>query len=454
MKEYSNTFRSLEAVWEVLRRYSSRRNPLTVREICGYLRNMEQAPSPDTIERLFPGERELMSRLFSGIPAEEGELTAVNAYRVKDTLHIVVETPEGQPLAQEGLALEVTRPPVKLPSYSTVDKLLKQGFPVNMNTFPYRLRCVARDRAADGSVRYIPYEKWEERAERKRAWDGRRGEDRKDPNNRARYYYLANALTEGEWRIFSDLVRVYPFITEGQTEKFLKALDYLRPGKRFQPPARYAFKRGGKDMFQIIAQLDQAIRGARKVRVIYGEYHLELKNGRWVPVLGQRKKNGELEFEPYALMWSNGGYYLVGRNRDMMNLRVDRILRVEPLEGTFQPPADFDPVEYRDRSPVMYPGPRTLVRLLCRNTMLGVLTDFFGSVPEYSPRPGGMVEASMSISPAGVKLFALQYAGSVEVLEPESLRRELREELSAALEKYGGPAGPGGGNFVDCDGGK
>lgn len=433
-KPYSNTFRSLEAIWEVLRRHASPKHPLTVREICDYLKRLEEDPSSYTIERLFPEERELMGRLFPGVVAEEGRLTAVNAYSEGETLHIVVETPEGQVLAGEGLALEAAAPPFKAPSYSTVDKLLKLGFPVDVKTFPYRLRCVAEERPKDGRVRLIPYEDWEEQqAARDREKGGRDLEER---NNRARRYYLANALTDGEWRIFSDLVQVYPFITERQTRKFLTALNHLHPGKQSRPPARYAFKRGSGAMFLVIAQLDQAIREKRRVRVSYGEYRLEQKDQRWTPVLVQRKHNGLLDFEPYALMWSNGNYYLVGKNRDMMNLRVDRILNVELTGETFVPPPDFEPEEYRDRSPVMYPGKRTLVRLLCRDSMLGVLTDFFGSVPQYSPRPGGMVEASMSIAPAGVKLFALQYAGSVEVLEPESLRREIAKTLEDALKTY------------------
>ena len=71
---YSNSFRSLEAIWEVLRRHSSPRRPLTVREIYGYLKEWEEEPSPDTIERMFPAERGLMGRLFPGIVAEEGGL--------------------------------------------------------------------------------------------------------------------------------------------------------------------------------------------------------------------------------------------------------------------------------------------------------------------------------------------------------------------------------------------
>ena len=61
---------------------------------------------------------------------------------------------------------------------------------------------------------------------------------------------------------------------------------------------------------------------------------------------------------------------------------------------------------------------------------------YLANAPEYTPRPGQMVEASMSVAPAGAKLFALQYIGSVEVLEPESLRQEIAQELEAALNTY------------------
>lgn len=42
----------------------------------------------------------------------------------------------------------------------------------------------------------------------------------------------------------------------------------------------------------------------------------------------------------------------------------------------------------------------------------------------------------MSIAPGGVKLFAMQYADRVEVLEPRPLREELRASLRAAFAVY------------------
>ena len=404
-RKYSNSFSSLKAIWKVLR---SSQEPLTVKQIHERLRDLEQAPSLETLERLLPAERELMGILFPGVLMEQGRPGAVSAYRSGDELHIVLETPEGEVLSRDEADLEVTPQPFKVPSVSTIDKLLKMGFPAGeLDTFPFRLQCVARRVSPSGRVRWIPYEDWEEIKRRRDAEKGREPGGKKGKNNQARYYYLANVLSEAEWRVLADLVQVYPFISEQQTRKFLDALDQLSPGLPARPGLRYAFKRGSDQLFQMIAVLDRAVREKRMVHLSYGEYHLELRDRRWTPVLGPRKKNGELDFAPYALMWSNGNYYLVGKHRGMMNLRVDRILGVELLKDTFSVP-EFDLVEYRDRSPVMYPGERKAVRMLCRETMLSVLLDFFGAVPQYTPRKDGEVEVSMSVAPGGVKLFAMQ----------------------------------------------
>ena len=422
-KSYSNPYHSLEAIWMVLRRHASRERPLSVAEICRYLERMEQAPSRTTVSRLLSQAPGLLALFSPEALAEQGAHAGVGTYGAEDGLHVVVETAEGTVLTRDAV-LDITSRPFQAPSYSAVDKLLKDGVPFDLNTFPFRLQCVARIGDTRRGHQYIPYEDWEERQGARR-------------NNATRYYYLANALTEGEWRIFSDLVQVYPYISQAQTEKFLRVLNRLRPRGTRYVPSRYACKRGSPEQFRIINLLDRAIRSRRKVRVAYGEYRLFLTNGKWQPKLVQRRRNGLLEVAPYALMWSNGNYYLVCRHRSMMNLRVDRILAAENLENTFEMPPDFDPVQYRDRSPVMYPGKNTFVRMRCREDLLNTLVDFFGSVPQYTkPDDQGIMEVTMSIAAGGMQLFALQYADQVEVLEPLWLRKRIGQTLARNAEKY------------------
>lgn len=434
-KPYSNSFRSLQAIWEVLRRYSSRETPLTVREIYSHLKDIELVsdarPSRDTLERILPQGRELMGQLFPGRVLEEGETPPAEAWPGEDGLHILVETPDGRVLAREGLTVQASREPFKAPSYSTVDKMLSQGIPFGWDTFPFRLCCVAQIPGKRGRKKTIPYEAWEDSF----------ADDRAARNNNVpRRYYLENDLSDAEWRLFSDLVLVYPFLSKKQTGHFLKALNRLHP--RTDPvPERYAYKRSSGLQMEIIARLDKAIREKRKVHISYGEYRLEFYDDVWQPALRKREKNGDLDVEPYALMWSNGNYYLVARHRGMMNLRADRILAAELLEDKFTLPPDFDPVRYRNSCPVMYAGERKFVHLRCKTSLLNTLLDVFGDLPHYRKPETGFdgaetTEVTMSIAPAGVKLFALEYAGSVEVLEPKDLREEIARDLEAAAKKY------------------
>lgn len=431
-KQYSNSFRSLQAIWEVLRRYSSREHPLTVREICGHLKEIESdpdlRPSLDTLERIFPQGRELMGRLFPGRVLEEGETPPAEAWLGEGGLHISVETPDGQVLAREGLTIQSSREPFKAPSYSTVDKMLAQGIPFDLNTFPFRLRCVAQIPGKRGEKKTVPYEEWESSLTDDRS------------NNVPRRYYLEDDLSDAEWRLFSDLILVYPFLSESQTRRFLTVLNRLHP-RTFPLPRRYAYKRSSRLQMEIIARLDEAIRNKRKVRIVYGEHRLECSDGTWQPVLRQRQKYGEQDVEPYALMWSNGNYYLVARHQSKINLRADRIMNVELLDETFIPPKDFDPVSYRNSRPIMYAGEEKFVRLRCKTSLLNTLLDVFGDLPQYTkpkigPNGAETTEVTMSIAPGGVKFFALQYAGSVEVLEPKALREEIAQELEAAAKKY------------------
>ena len=152
-----------------------------------------------------------------------------------------------------------------------------------------------------------------------------------------------------------------------------------------------------------------------------------------------RQKSSQLTVAPFALMWSNGYYYLVCREvktGGMRNLRVDRISDVKKLTASFTPDPNFDPVTYRNRSPVMYPGPLEEFRFRCKLELLNTLVDFFGRDAQFSAPANGETVVTMKASLSGMKLFALQYVNQVEVLTPQSLRDELYEILSAAAKKY------------------
>lgn len=293
-----------------------------------------------------------------------------------------------------------------------------------------------------------------------------------------RKFYLKSILSPSEWRILADMVKVYPYISDKQTKRFLSVLQRLAPGMELWKNDRYAQKQQAHIRFECIDTLDEAIQDGYLVNIRYDRYRLGIDADtkqllpQLVPMPNFKTPGQSFWYkgvEPYAMMWSNGYYYLVCRitvtdadgtpkldengkpRKEMRNLRLDRIVRVYPTLGDdknpipFQRDKTFDPYKYRDRSPVMYPGEPILAQLRCPESLLSTLMDFFGTAIRGYTQPKEadtlsleqrFTNVTIRASMAGIRLFVMQYADKVEVLEPLDLREEIRHSLQAALKKY------------------
>ena len=323
----------------------------------------------------------------------------------------------------------LAKPPAPRTLSELLSRLYHEGLfredPWEGRQFPWRLECVLRS-TAGGVTSYEPLCQWEAR------------HPDQSPN-RAMLYYLENALSPSEWKMFADMVQVYPYISLEHSRKFLRVLNRMSRRPVLDLEDRYAFRRAGALDFDLLETLDTAIYKRRWVRITYGEYRLRQEGGRLKPVLVPRAHN-PIDLGPYALIWSNGYYYLVGFHRELgvLTLRVDRMLAVELLTQTVERPASFDPTVYRDCSPVMYAGERRNLVLRCRDALLNVVLDFFGPSVRFFDQRDGWFSVSLHVPPEGAKLFIRQYIHSVDVVSPPELRQEVAEELRQAVARLEG----------------
>jgi len=401
-KAYTKNFQGLIDIWKVLATYASAEHPMTAGEIHAKLADDlgADAPSKNTVDR-----------------------------HLSDS--------------SAALALDILFPQTKLicngkpASELTISRQL-QGMVDNSGTLPAEVVCVAA-KTTGSQVTYKDYDDYVEELAETTAQKTGKPAKKCTPKNPPRRYYLKGMLEPKQWRIFSDLVQVYPYISKEETTDFLRALERLCPGCT-KNGTRFAYKHPDGIDFDLVGILDEAIKSRKQVTVTYREFHLILQPGNcWTPVMEPRKKNSKFTVAPFALMWSNGYYYLVCRETKtgtMRNLRVDRISDVKKLGASFTPDPGFDPVSYRNRSPVMYPGPPEEVRFRCKLELLNTLVDFFGHDAQFSTPSNGETVVTMKVSLAGMKLFALQYVNQVEILTPQSLRDELHDILTAAAKKY------------------
>ena len=472
----SPALQSLLEIWDVLAENASPDNPLTISEIADHLEtkrndqfvrsggvlnpgrynysadeakdisadnstaNNSLPPSGKTVRRHMPQDIDAINTLAPHtVVCEEGKPTVILAYPTQDTLHLVVEDPHGEAKYEGDVSVIFNSPPITSISQASLNRkmpTLIEQFREVSNQLIKRPPILSLSGVVKENGKYVPALEY--------------GSD--EGRSSTRRYYLKSLLTSAEWKIFYDLICVYPYISERQTEKFLSVLRRIAPGNQDWPTMRYAPKADASLQFPHIEILDQAIKERKKVSLTYGLYLLEQdKHNKLRPVLRPqldfRKKLPFVHIvEPYAMMWSNGYYYLVGKTeKGMRNFRMDRVVKVLTLSETFEYDKNFDPYKYRDSSPVMHSGTPVYIRMRCPISLLGAVQDTFGStVLDYSSRyapPGSdekarYTDVSLLASEEGARLFAMEYADQVEVLEPESLRDAIANSLRTALKKY------------------
>ena len=241
-KEYTSATQTLLEVWQTLVNHSSAEKPLSVPEICSLMKenSLHASPSAATLKRVLPSKADILNTLHPNkVLSQEDLPNILLSYFSDHTLHVVLEDRLGE-VIKEADCTVIVEPKAEIlpPCYSTVEMVLQKLMAANADAlFPLRLKCVRLENAPSGK-RYIPYVEWEERYEK----EGLK-------NNQARRYYLESILTPAEWRIFSDLVQVYPHISKAQTDKFLGVLKKFSPELESRINRRYAFKRGSGMQF-------------------------------------------------------------------------------------------------------------------------------------------------------------------------------------------------------------
>ena len=455
-------------IWNALAAHASPEAPITISQLADHVEadchlSGGSAVSKKTVTRYLPQNVDAVNALCPHtVLCEEGEPAILHTYTHGDTLHVVMETPDGQPEWSGDMTAVLTpsaTAPIPVGTLNRrLPKLMEQfGEADGRNPPLISLAGVMMKNSAGGQRTYIPALRHGldpalegETADRTVSPEDMQRKEGRSPTRR---YYLKSLLSAAEWRILSDLIRVYPYIDERQTEKFLSVIQRMAPGMRDWSGERCARKAEAGMQFQHIKVLDRAIREQRLASVTYGRYQLGVNDrGQLWPQLQPMPDNKHtgrpyvMTVEPYAMMWSNGYYYLVCKqDGSMRNLRLDRVLHVEIQTQTFEKDPDFDACRYRDRSPVMYPGDPADICLRCPLSLLSTLMDFFGTAirgyttprePDSLPPSQRYTEVSLKASESGTRLFALQYADQVEVLCPPSLREDIRDTLLFAAEKY------------------
>lgn len=248
-----------------------------------------------------------------------------------------------------------------------------------------------------------------------------------------------------EVRLLMDAVLAAPFITHKKTALLTQKLKGLLSCYQAECVSQQIYveqrnKFENEEIYYSIDAINRAIAANRQISFHY--YHRTISGHKLK--LNQGK---EFTISPYALLWANDKYYLVGnygKYNNLSNYRLDRMKQaaVAQLESRHfsevSPYRDFfDTADYLRKTFNMYNGEQEQVELRCTNDILEAVADKFGTDMEFCchDENGFTVRAKICVSD-GLMEWILQYGGRITVQSPESRRQQMIRKIEELRQAY------------------
>lgn len=261
-------------------------------------------------------------------------------------------------------------------------------------------------------------------------------------------FYLEHQFTDGELRLLIDGLLFSPHVPYSQCKALVEKLEGLsnvyfrsRVGHIARLPVDQA---DNKQLFLNIEMLDEAISKGRKVKFHYVEYGTDKR------LHLRRRPDGSIReylINPYQMAAREGKYYLIcnyDKYDDISNYRVDRIKDIEILREPVKPfeslpwarGRSLDLASYMAEHPYMFSSEAVRARLQVARAMVSDVIDMFGKSVKFGGETADTVEVSLTANAMAIEQFAKNFALDVLVLEPQSLREKVQNDLERGAAAY------------------
>lgn len=261
-----------------------------------------------------------------------------------------------------------------------------------------------------------------------------------------RGYFLAERKFQlAEVRLLMDAVQSACFITAKKSRQLLEKLElcvseYQAKNIKNQVYIDNRRKYANEEIYYNIDKLNTAISEGKKIRFKYVKK--EIGSDR-------RFKNTEKELtvSPYALLWSDDRYYIIGNNSkydNLMHIRIDRMKNVEITKENVRPfdevtdyKSGFDVADYARRIFNVFSGENDVMELVCKNDAINIITDIFGDDISIRPRSDDRFSFRMPIVISdGLVADILKLGDKVEVVKPDELRERVKSSVNSLYNLY------------------
>ena len=260
-------------------------------------------------------------------------------------------------------------------------------------------------------------------------------------NKRFSYYLGTRTFETAELRLLVDAVQASRFITGKKSNELIRKLESLATEYDAKKLHSQVFvtnriKSSNESIYYIIDSIHSAIQENRQISFKYFDWDVA-KNRVY------RKSGGIYEVSPWALIWHNENYYLIGydsKDECIKHYRADRMSAIDMSEKQRDGGDQFKELDvalYAKKFFGMYNGEFITVTLRCSNDVTNAVIDMFGSDADFKPCEDGEsfeVTAEVALSPVFLS-WVFMFGGKVEIISPDFAAEQLRDMAKNLLEK-------------------
>ena len=251
------------------------------------------------------------------------------------------------------------------------------------------------------------------------------------------FYWGERQFEPTELKLLIDAVSSSRFITKRKSNALGRKLtclasEHQRKDLQRHIQATNRVKSQNEAIYYSVDLVNEAITRRKRIRFQYTEFGPDLKE-----VL---RGDGEVyELSPYALLWNEDYYYVVGwsdKHGNVSVFRVDRLYKPEMLKArAVKRPDDFNLDDYSAPIFDMFEGKdRVEVKLEVKNELAKYIVDRFGRDLKTTPASNDRfnVTVEVSLSPT-FYAWVFQFEGGIRILSPKKAVDEMRAMAVKAL---------------------
>ena len=254
--------------------------------------------------------------------------------------------------------------------------------------------------------------------------------------NREGYCLIDREFELSEIRLLCDAVAASAMIKEGTGKTIIKKLidtQSIFQGRMLQKTVfvKSEEKILNKQLFYNIDTLNAAISQGCKVSAWMMEYGLDHK-------LTQKEDNPVI-FSPYATLWAEGNYFILGKREEMEELehyRIDMLKDIVILErGVDMIFGGFNPSQYARERIIRKGEKKERYELECKLELWQEIADRFGSDADVIKKDFDGITVKIVTVPYIMRDFVRCHLENCTVLAPKKFREEIQRTVMEAYNR-------------------